>query len=157
MKNVFFPDEDVTRDDLYFVCYMIERIARHLKQPNKYVANAIGLQGLREKLSMANVLHSENPLAVVADWTDQYQLQTGTYDVSHVNPAYCDKIPTALQMGKVYMRLILDTRDDEEDYAQGILRVYNNPICEIIDDYNSSAYYEPSPFIARSYRVGNFN
>lgn len=44
-----------------------------------------------------------------------------------------------------------------EDYAHAILRVYNNPICEIIDDYNCSAYYEPSPFIARSYYAGSFN
>ena len=44
-----------------------------------------------------------------------------------------------------------------EDYAHTILRVYNNPICEIIDDYNCSAYYEPSPFIARSYYAGSFN
>lgn len=44
-----------------------------------------------------------------------------------------------------------------EDYAYAILRVYNNPICEIIDDYNCSAYYEPSPFIARSYYAGSFN
>ena len=33
MQNVFFPDEQISKDDVYFVCYMIERIARHLKQP----------------------------------------------------------------------------------------------------------------------------
>ena len=44
-----------------------------------------------------------------------------------------------------------------EDYAHAILRVYNNHICEIIDDYNCSAYYEPSPFIARSYYAGSLN
>ena len=60
-------------------------------------------------------------------------------------------------MGKVYMRLILMTMDSGEDYAHAILRVYNNPICEIIDDYNCSAYYDPSPFIARSYYAGSFN
>jgi hypothetical protein len=40
--------------------------------------------------------------------------------------------------------------------ADAILRVYNNPICEIIDDYNCSAYYDPSPYIARSYYAGGF-
>ena len=30
MKNVFFPEDEVTVNDLYFVCYMIERIARRL-------------------------------------------------------------------------------------------------------------------------------
>lgn len=40
--------------------------------------------------------------------------------------------------------------------ADAILRVYNNPICEIIDDHNCSAYYDPSPYIARSYYAGGF-
>ena len=25
MKNKYFPDEDITMNDLYFICYMIER------------------------------------------------------------------------------------------------------------------------------------
>ena len=75
MTNVFFPEEKVTTDDLYFVCYMIERIARQLKQPNKYVANIMGHDELVKKLSLADTLHSENPLAVASDWTDGYQLQ----------------------------------------------------------------------------------
>ena len=57
MTNVYFPDEQVKTDDLYFVCYMIERIARRLKQPNKYVANAMGHDELARKLSLADVLH----------------------------------------------------------------------------------------------------
>jgi len=44
-----------------------------------------------------------------------------------------------------------------EDYADGMIRVYNHPICEIIDDYNSSAYYEPSYFLTRCYWAGSFN
>ena len=39
MKNKYFPDEDITMNDLYFICYMIERVARHIKQKNKYVVN----------------------------------------------------------------------------------------------------------------------
>ena len=156
MRNVFFPDDFVTTNDLYFVCYMIERIARQLKQPNKYVANTMGHDELAKKLSLADVLHSENPLAVAADWIDEYQLKPGNYDVEAVDPKFCSTIPTATQMGKVYKRLILNTLQKEEDFADGILRVYNSPICEVIDNYNSSAYYEPSPYIARSYYAGGF-
>ena len=43
-----------------------------------------------------------------------------------------------------------------EDYVDGIFRVYNNPICEVIDNYNASAYYEPSYVIARAYQNGGF-
>lgn len=156
MTNVYFPDEQVHEDDLYFICYMIERIARQLKQPNKYVANTMGHDELARKLSLADVLHSENPQAVAADWIEEYRMQPGDYDVSKVNPQLCEKIPTETQMGKVYKRLILNTLQNDEDYADGILRVYNNPLCETIDNYNSSAYYEPSPYIARSYYAGGF-
>lgn len=156
MTNVFFPNELVKTDDLFFVCYMIERVARQLKQPNKYVANIMGHDELVKKLSLADVLHSENPLAVAADWIDEYQLEEGNYDVTKVDPELCSKIPTATQMGKVYKRLVLNTMQQNEDYADAILRVYNHPICEVLDNYDSSAYYEPSPYITRSYYAGGF-
>ena len=156
MKNVFFPEDEISTNDLYFVCYMIEKTARQLKQPNKYVVNAMGHDELAKKLSLADTLHSENPIAVAADWIDEYNLQPGTFDVADVQPDLCSQIPTATQMGRVYKRLILNTLQPNEDYATAILRVYNNPICEVIDNYNTSAYYEPSPYIARSYFAGGF-
>ena len=61
MKNKYFPDEEITMNDLYFVCYMIERVARHIKQKNKYVVNAIGKDELYHLLSCASTLHCENP------------------------------------------------------------------------------------------------
>ncbi len=59
-------------------------------------------------------------------------------------------------MGKVYCRLILDTMQLDEDYADGIIRVYSSGICRTIDDYNASAYCEPSYVIARAYLNGGF-
>lgn len=53
MKNIYFPDETISENDLYFVCSMIERTARQLKQPNKYVVNKMGHEALAEKLSLA--------------------------------------------------------------------------------------------------------
>ena len=41
MKNIYFPEEDIKTDDLFFICFMIERVARHLHQRNRYVVNAI--------------------------------------------------------------------------------------------------------------------
>lgn len=62
MTNIFFPNEEVTKNDLYFLCYMIERIARKLHQKNQYVVNKIGQQELTRLICLANVLHCENPL-----------------------------------------------------------------------------------------------
>lgn len=39
MKNIYFPDEDILENDLFFICYMIEKVARSLRQHNCYVVN----------------------------------------------------------------------------------------------------------------------
>ena len=77
MKNKYFPEEEITMNDLYFICYMIERVARHIKQKNSYVVNAIGRDELYHLLSCANVLHCENPEKVEDDWIRDYELKEG--------------------------------------------------------------------------------
>lgn len=156
MKNKYFPDEEIKKDDLFFVCNMIERVARHVHQRNRYVVNAIGKNELYHLLSVANVLHAQNPLKVEDDWIRDYHLQPGVFDITDVDKELVERIPTALDMGNVYRRLIVDTMNSEENYVDGILRVYNNEICDVIDNYNCSAYYEPSYVIARAYEAGEF-
>ena len=107
-------------------------------------------------ISLANVLHSKNPLQVEDDWVEEYGLEKGDFDVTVIDSEFADKVPTALEMGKVYQRLIAATSVPEEDYVDGIIRVYNNNICDTIDNYNCSAFYEPSYVIARAYQNGGF-
>lgn len=156
MKNMFFPEEEISENDLYFICYMIERVARKLHQNNLYVVNCIGKKELVRLLSLANVLHCENPLKIEEEWIEDYHMKQGTVDVFNVDPDLDVHIPSETQMGKVYTRLILDTMQPKEDYAEAIISVYSNPICKVIDNYNASAFYEPSYVIARAYNEGGF-
>lgn len=156
MTNIFFPDEKITDNDLYFVCYMIERVARKLHQRNKYVVNNIPKEEWFRIISLANVLHSENPLKIEDDWIENYHLEESGFDITDVDSELVDEIPSEIQMGKVYTRLILSTMKRGEDYVEAMLRIYNDSICEIIDNYNSSAYYEPSYVITRAYHNGGF-
>ena len=146
MTNIFFTDEQITENDLYFLCYMIERVARKLHQKNKYVVNSISKDEWMRLISLANVLHCENPLKIEAEWIDEYKLKKGNYDITDVDPELVDEIP----------RLILSTLQPDEDYIDGMIRVYNDAICNTIDNYNSSAYYEPSYVITRAYNNGGF-
>ena len=139
MTNIYFPDEEISRNDIFFVCYMIERVARRLHQRNRYVVNQIGRKSLEHLVSVANVLHAENPLAVEKDWIETYQLSEGTFHVDRVDPELVTKIP-----------------GPGESEVDGIIRVYNHEICDVIDNYNRSAYYEPSYVIARAYYEGGF-
>lgn len=156
MTNIYFPDEEITRDDVKFICYMIERVARRLHQKNSYVVNKLGKENMNHLISVANVLHCKNPLDVEDEWIDEYRLEEGNLDITDVDYDLVDTIPTALQIGKVYERLIHDTAMSNETEVEGIIRVYNDEICEKIDNYNCSAYYEPSYVIARAYYQGGF-
>lgn len=156
MTNRFFEDEEITENDLYFLCYMIERVARKLHQRNKYIVNHIEKEEWERLISLANVLHCENPLKIEEEWIEEYHLQKGDFDITKVDAELVDEIPSPTQMGKVYTRLILSTLQPEEDYVDGMTRVYNDEICETIDNYNCSAYYEPSYVITRAYNDRGF-
>lgn len=128
MTNKFFPDEQVTENDLYFLCYMIERVARKLHQKNKYVVNSISKDEWERLISLANVLHCENPMKIEDEWIEIYGLEAGDFDITMVDHGLVEEIPSEIQMGKVYMRLILSTLQPEEDYIDGMIRVYNDEI-----------------------------
>ena len=96
MMNVFFKDEEIEENDLYFMCYIIERIARTLHTRNRDVVNAIGYDELVKKISLANVLHSENPLKVVDDWIEEYKLKKGDFDILDVDKELAPKVPSEM-------------------------------------------------------------
>lgn len=156
-KNIYFPDREITYDDLKFICYMIERTARRIKQPNAYVVEHLGKDELMRNLSLADVLHCENPDDVADRWIADYHLEDGTKDVLNVDKEQTPTPPTAIQMGKVYARLIMSVLNSGDNVADKLSEVYHSPICEKLDNYNCSAYYEPSYFITRAYLQGNFN
>lgn len=155
MKNQYF-EEEIKENDLYFLCYMIERIGRKLSQKNSYIANKIPREEWVHLISVANVLHSENPLKIEEEWIKEYGLESGDFDRTKVDKQLVEQIPTPSQMGKVYTRLIVDTMSQRENYIDGMLRIYNNEICDVLDNYNCSAYYEPSYAIVRAYQEGGF-
>lgn len=157
MRNIYFPDREITPDDLKFVCYMVERTARRIKQPNRYVVDHIGKEELLRNLSLADVLHCENPDDVADRWIAEYHMEQGNTDVLDVDKDLTPTLPTAIQMGKVYARLILSVLNAQDNLADKISEVYHSPICEKLDNYNCSAYYEPSYVITRAYNQGNFN
>ena len=151
MCNKHFKDEQISYNDLFFVCSMIERVARHLKVHNREVVNAIGADGLYTELSNAPVNHCENPAQVVDDWIKYYHLQPGNFDITQVDPRLVLNIPSPFDMGAVYARLIKGTAAAGETEVDGILRVYNSDFCNRIDNYNGSTYYEPSQYLASEY------
>ncbi len=155
MSNKYFPDEQIGFNDLYFVCYMIERVARRLHRHNRYVVEQLGPDGLEHQLSLAPANHCLNPLQVEDGWIEEYHLKEGDFHISDVNPRFTDKVPSPTQMGKVYARLV-QSLCTSDNLVETIRSVYGSPVCDVIDNYNSSAYYEPSYVQSRAFINGSF-
>lgn len=100
MTNRFFENEEITDNDLYFLCYMIERVARKLHQRNKYVVNCIEKEEWERLISLANVLHCENPLKIEDEWIEEYHLEKGDFDIAKVDTELVDEIPSLLRWEK---------------------------------------------------------
>lgn len=130
-------------------------MARAIKQRNRYVVEHIGRDGLARQLSIAGTNHSLNPDQVISDWKEEYHLEDGTTDVTRVDNRFTETIPSATQMGKVYARLI-ENVSQGKDLVQSLQDVYASPVCDVIDNYNSGAYYEPSYVQVRAYQNGFF-
>lgn len=156
MKNNLLGGE-VAYNDVFFVCFIIEKTARKLKQRNQYVVEKMGYDGVLHELFVADVRHCENPLQVSDDWIRNYSMEEGSFDILNVNREFAPNLPTDLDMGAVYARLICAEAGEEEDFARTMQKVYASPICRIIDNYESSGFYEPSYVIQRAYRAGTFN
>lgn len=156
MKNELLGGE-ISHNDILFVCFIIEKTARKIKQRNQYVVNALGTKGLQHELFVADVRHCENPLQVSSDWITIYGLEKGTFDILDVDRNLAPNLPSELDMGSVYARLICAETPKDGDYVETIQKVYNSPVCQIIDNYESSGFYEPSYVIQRAYRTGSFN
>ena len=56
------------------------------------------------------------------NWIETYQLENGDFDISDVNKELVSQIPSVIQMGKVYQRLIVDTALWNENYVDEIYR-----------------------------------
>lgn len=123
----------------HFICYMIERVARRIHQKNSYVVNTIGKKQLEHLISVANVLHSENPKSVEDDWIEEYQLEEGDVDVIDVDKDLVDRIPTALQMEKAMGRFVSAVAYTlwsvllaYNDVSKMAIFGFVNPLCSVI-------------------------
>lgn len=136
-------------NDLFFVCSMIEKVSRESKQKQSYVINKIGKENIKRLYRYADVFHCENPDKISYELIEDNKINVGTYD----KISRCKyKIPTYWEIGEIYARLIINV--NKEDIIDTLFEVYNSWIEEIIDNYNSSFYYESPEYQLACYKEG---
>ena len=128
--------ESKEKNDLFFVCSLIEYIARKTKNKKKYIVDAIGKEKITKLYKLADVYHSENIDKVSDEIIEESNIKLGNYELK-LND---EKRPTFWELGRIYERLIVMVNDNQEEYINTLFEVMTSWIIEHLDNYNSSLY-----------------
>ena len=144
--------EDKKANDIFFLCSLIDYIARKTKNHRSTVVDSLGTKRLLKIYELADIYHSDNIDAVSDAFIEQAAIQTGNFD----NVAMAKySVPTHWDIGKVYKRLVLAIMKDEKcDAITAVQKAYHSFISEKIDDYNSSVFYDNPQNIFLAYKTG---
>lgn len=137
-------------NDLFYLCSLIEYIARKTHNTKEYVVNKIGKDFLKKIYTLAEVYHSENIDKVSDEIINKCNIENGNYKIDNCK----NRVPSYFEIGAVYERLIKQISGSKEDYIDNLIKVLTSWIITKIDNYDSSMYYENPSYIYECYKEG---
>ncbi|CDE38416.1 putative uncharacterized protein [Mycoplasma sp. CAG:472] len=137
-------------NDLFYLCSLIEYIARKTHNTKEYVVNKIGKDFLVKIYNLAEVYHSENIDKVSDEIINECNIENGNYKIDNCK----SRVPSYFEIGAVYERLIKQISGSKEDYIDNLIKVLTSWIITKIDNYDSSMYYENPSYIYECYKEG---
>ena len=138
------------RDDIYYVCSLIEFIARKTKNHRQDVIRHFSKADVERQLRLAEVNHCLSFEQVSDELIEDYGISDGDFDT--VKECRYD-VPSFLSIGMLYQELVLSTMKNE-DAAQGIIDILSSFISDEISDFNSNVYYTNPDYLRCSYLEG---
>ena len=144
--------EDKKSNDLFYTCSLIEYIARKTKNKPSVITERIGRERISHIYEYADVFHCENIDKITDELVTEFNISDGNFN----NVAECMySVPTHWDIGKVYKRLILTASNESgKDVITVLMEVYSSKMTDLIEDYNSSFYYDNPGEIFWTYKNG---
>lgn len=140
-------------NDLFFTCSLIDYIARKTKNKRADVVTALGRISITKIYELADVYHSDNIDNVSDDFIELAGISEGCFD--NITTARYS-IPSHWDIGKVYKRLILGiAREKNMDIIDALFAAYHSFVSDLIEDFNSSFYYDAPQNILNAYLRGS--
>ncbi len=138
------------KDDLFYVCSLIEFISRKTFNHRKDVIKYFTLEILQWQLRVACVNHCLSFEQVSDELIEKLKIPNGDFD----SVGLCKyTVPTYLSIGRVYQTLILAVVKDN-NIIQTIIDVFSSFISDAISNFNSAVYYSNPDYIRCSYLEG---
>lgn len=136
------------KDDLFYVCSLIEFIARQTKNRRGVVVKCLGESGLKKLLKDACVNHCLSFEQVCDEVVAQYKIPLGDFE-SVENCKYA--VPRYTDIGRLYSIIVLSI--DEEPVVQCV-KVFSSPISDLISNFNSDLYYQNPSYLVECIKAG---
>lgn len=138
------------KDDIYYVCTMIEFVARATNNRRRDVVKKFSKKDIEHQLKVAEVNHCLSYEQVSDEWIEQYGIVEGDYN----NVKECKyTVPSVNAIGRVYQQLVIETMEVNEE-AQAIIDVFSSFISDEISNFNSNVYYSSPDYLKCSYEEG---
>ena len=138
------------RNNLFYVCSLLEYIARITKNKIGDIVKILGKDELERQLELADVNHCLSFEQVADELIEEFGITEGEYD-SVGECLY--QVPTHLAIGKDYQRLIEDVQK-EKNITETLYEVMTSFITEEISNFNSSLYYSSREYLKACYEAG---
>ena len=122
------------RNDYFYVCALIEYIARETKNHRGDIVKAIGEEGIKKLLYDAEVNHCLSFEQVSDEVISYYQIKQGTFDTI----SDCKySIPSYLDIGRLYSIMIEDCAEAGAE-VQELIKIFSSFISDKISDFKQT-------------------
>lgn len=138
------------QNDLFYVCSLIEYIARKTKNKRKVVVEKLGAEGVRKQLYDAEVNHCLSFEQVSDELIEQYRIAQGDFDTI----SDCKyTIPSETEIGRLYSIMIEDCAKPGNEVEE-LIQIFSSFISDKISDFKTDIYYQNPSYLECSYQVG---
>ena len=141
---------EIERNDFFFVCSLIEYIARQTKNRRRVIVEALGKEGIEKQLYDAEVNHCLSFEQVSDEVIERYKIPEGDFDTI-TECRY--EVPSFMDIGKLYSILIEDCAEPEREVDE-LIKIFSSFISDKISDFQTDIYYQNPSYLECSYRAG---
>lgn len=138
------------RNDYFYVCALIEYIARETQNHRGDIVKQIGKEGLEKLLYDAEVNHCLSFEQVSDEMIEYYKIKNGDFDTI----SECKySVPSYLDIGKLYSIMVEDCSDSGQE-LDVLIKIFDSFISDEISDFNTDLYYQNPSYLECSYQAG---
>lgn len=142
---------DKEKDDLFYVCSLIEYTARQTNNKRGVIVKALGRERIEKQLHDAEVNHCLSFEQVSDEIIDRYHIPKGEFDTI---TACKYTIPSFLDIGKLYGIMIEDCAERGEEIDE-LIKIFSSFISDKISDFRTDVYYQNPGYLECSYEAGH--